>query len=125
MMANGTMTNSAHGMVARQELLQQLLKNRPIMAKQDFMGLMAEAEFYNLFRDIFSSLDQQQSGFVKAKELDRVLCGVRDLVSDNARNSNARSSSRNSRKSIIDVDDDEMLIDYEKFSRMLLGSTLL
>jgi calmodulin/calcium-binding protein CML len=44
-------------------------------------------------------------------DLDRVLCGVRDLISDD-------------RKSIIDVEDDEMLIDYEQFSRMLLGSAL-
>ena len=82
------------------------------MTYEDFMGLMAEAEFYYLFRDIFASLDVEDSGYVKAQDLDRILCGVRDLISDD-------------RKSIIDVEDKDMLIDYEQFSRMLLGTTLL
>jgi calmodulin len=82
------------------------------MTYEDFMGLMAEAEFYYLFRDIFASLDGEDSGYVKAGDLDRVLCGVRDLISDD-------------RKSVIDVEDKDMLIDYEQFSRMLLGTTLL
>jgi len=76
---------------------------------QDFMGVMAEAEFYHLFRDTFSSLDKYDSGFVRASDLDRVLCGVRDLISDD-------------RKSIIDVEDKEMMIDYDHFSKMLLGT---
>lgn len=83
-----------------------------ILTFQDFMGIMAEAEFYYLFRDIFASLDTNDTGFVKAGELERVLCGVRDLISDD-------------RKSIIDVEDDDMLIDYEQFSRMLLGTALI
>ncbi len=82
------------------------------MTYEDFMGLMAEAEFYYLFRDIFASLDVEDSGYVKARDLDRILCGVRDLISDD-------------RKSVIDVEDKDMLIDYEQFSRMLLGTTLL
>ena len=82
------------------------------MTLTDFMGIMAEAEFSALFKSIFASLDKQDSGFVKASELDRVLCGVRDLISDD-------------RKSIIDVEDKEMLIDYEQFIRMMLGSALL
>jgi calmodulin len=82
------------------------------MTYEDFMGLMAEAEFYYLFRDIFASLDVEDSGYVKAMDLDRVLCGVRDLISDD-------------RKSVIDVEDKDMLIDYEQFSRMLLGTTIL
>jgi calmodulin len=82
------------------------------MTYEDFMGLMAEAEFYYLFRDIFASLDSEDSGYVRARDLDRVLCGVRDLISDD-------------RKSVIDVEDKDMLIDYEQFSRMLLGTTLL
>ena len=82
--------------------------NLPVLTKDDFMGIMAEAQFYYLFRDIFKALDPEDSGFVKAGELDRVLCGVRDLVSAD-------------RNSIIDVDDKEMLVDYEQFSRMLLG----
>lgn len=82
-----------------------------VMNIEDFMGLMAEAEFFYLFRDIFASLDKNDTGFVKAKELDQVLCGVRDLISDD-------------RKSIIDVEDHDMLIDYQQFSRMLLGTAL-
>lgn len=65
-----------------------------------------------MFLDIFASLDKQDSGFVKARELDQALCGVRDLISDD-------------RKSVIDVDDRDMLIDYEQFARMLLGTTLI
>ncbi|GKY93933.1 hypothetical protein MPSEU_000360200 [Mayamaea pseudoterrestris] len=88
------------------------INGESVLSISDFMGIMAEAEFFSLFKDIFSSLDKQDSGFVKASELDRVLCGVRDLISDD-------------RKSIIDVDDMEMLIDYEQFTRMMLGSALL
>jgi calmodulin len=87
-------------------------KSVPMMTYEDYMGIMAESEFYNLFTEIFSSLDEKKSGYVKARDLDRVLCGVRDLISDD-------------RKSVIDVDDKDMLIDYEQFSRMLLGTTLI
>jgi CRP-like cAMP-binding protein/Ca2+-binding EF-hand superfamily protein/thiol-disulfide isomerase/thioredoxin len=87
----------------------------PSMNYDDFMGLMAEAEFYHLFRDIFASLDENNSGYVKARELDRVLCGVRDLISDD----------RGGNKSVIDVEDKDMLVDYEQFSRMLLGTSLV
>lgn len=82
-----------------------------IFTYDDFMGIMAEAEFYHLFSDTFSHLDKHNSGFVKARDLDRVLCGMRDLISDD-------------RKSIIDVEDQDMMIDYEQFSRMLLGGAL-
>jgi Ca2+-binding EF-hand superfamily protein len=88
------------------------LNGRPEMDFQDFEGLMAEAEFYNLFRDVFATLDTQNSGFVKAGDLDRVLAGVRDLITDD-------------RKSLIDIEDADVLIDYERFSRMLLGTALI
>jgi Ca2+-binding EF-hand superfamily protein/CRP-like cAMP-binding protein/thiol-disulfide isomerase/thioredoxin len=77
----------------------------------DFMGIMAEAELYHLFRDTFAALDADNTGFVKAADLDRVLCGVRDLIADD-------------RNSIIDVEDKDIMIDYEQFSKMLLGVTL-
>jgi calmodulin len=104
---------------ADDELLGMIAKNRDdeidgeaVLTFQDFMGMMAETEFYHLFRDIFASLDTNDTGFVKAGDLERILCGVRDLISDD-------------RKSIIDVEDDDMLIDYEAFSRMLLGTALI
>ncbi len=81
------------------------------ITKEDFFGLMAESETYQLFIDTFKALDPQDTGFVRAKDLDRILCGVRDLISDD-------------RKSIIDVEDMEMMVDYEQFSRMLLGTSL-
>lgn len=81
------------------------------ITKEDFFGLMAESETYQLFTDTFQTLDPKDTGFVRAKDLDRILCGVRDLISDD-------------RKSIIDVDDMEMMVDYEQFSRMLLGTSL-
>lgn len=75
----------------------------------EFMGVMAEAEFYYLFKDTFASLDKDNSGYVQAYKMDKVLSGLRDLISDD-------------RKSIIDVEDKEMLIDYETFSRMMIGT---
>jgi len=74
----------------------------------EYMGVMAEAEFYFLFRETFNALDKQNVGFLKVEDLDRVLDGVRDLISDD-------------RKSIIDVEDKDMLIDYDAFAKMLLG----
>mmetsp|Transcript_42086 Transcript_42086/g.59115 ORF Transcript_42086/g.59115 Transcript_42086/m.59115 type:complete len:467 (-) Transcript_42086:82-1482(-) len=88
-----------------------MLDGKESITQEDFMGIMAEAEFFTLFKDMFRSLDKHESGFVRAGDMDRVLCGMRDLISDD-------------RKSIIDVEDKDMLIDYEQFSVMLLGSTL-
>lgn len=88
------------------------IDDESVLNLTDFMGIMAETEFYHLFRDIFASMDPNDTGFVKKADLERVLCGVRDLISDD-------------RKSIIDVEDDDMLIDYEQFTRMLLGSALI
>lgn len=84
---------------------------RKVITAEDFTGLMAEAEIYYLFLDTFRALDPQDTGFVRAKDLDRVLSGVRDLIADD-------------RHSIIDVDDREMMVDYEQFARMLLGTAL-
>jgi calmodulin/calcium-binding protein CML len=105
------------GDVKTDEELLQIMENasldgEQVMNGQDLEGLMAEAEFYYLFRDVFATLDTQDSGFVKASDLDRILCGVRDLISSD-------------HKSLIDVEGDDVLIDYERFSRMLLGTTLL
>jgi len=89
----------------------QKTENNKTITKEDFFGLMAESETYQLFIDTFQMLDPKDTGFVRAKDLDRILCGVRDLISDD-------------RKSIIDVEDSEMMVDYEQFSRMLLGTSL-
>jgi calmodulin len=75
----------------------------------EFLGVMAEAEFYYLFKDTFATLDPHNSGYVQAGKLDKILCGLRDLISDD-------------RMSIIDIDDKDMLIDYESFSRMMIGT---
>ena len=79
------------------------------ISMDEFMGVMAEAEFYYLFKETFATLDKQNSGYVQAYKLDKVLCGLRDLISDD-------------RKSIIDIEDKDMLIDYETFSRMMIGT---
>lgn len=101
-----------------QELLDLIEKShfsamggKKIITEEDFTGIMAEVEIYYLFLDTFTALDSNNTGFVRAKDLDRVLCGVRDLISDD-------------RHSIIDVVDKEMMVDYEQFSRMLLGLSL-
>lgn len=82
------------------------------ITREEFMGVMAEAEFYNLFKETFQELDQGKTGFVRAGDLDSVLGGVRDLIGDKRHTS------------IIDVDDKDMLVDYEQFSKMLLGAAL-
>ena len=48
-----------------------------VMNFEEFMGVIAEAEFYYLFLDTFEMLDVNNTGFVSAGDLDRVLCGVR------------------------------------------------
>eukprot|EP00980_Cylindrotheca_fusiformis_P028714 scaffold22639_cov105-Cylindrotheca_fusiformis.AAC.8 len=82
------------------------------ITREEFMGVMAEAEFYNLFKETFQELDQENTGFVRAGDLDSVLGGVRDLIGDKQHTS------------IIDIDDKDMLVDYEQFSKMLLGAAL-
>jgi Ca2+-binding EF-hand superfamily protein len=86
-------------------------QNKQVITYRDFFGIMAEVEFYNLFLETFRALDHRNSGFVRAKDLDRVLCGIRDLVTGD-------------RFSIIDVEDTDMMVDYEQFSKMLLGGSL-
>jgi len=81
------------------------------MTKREFMGVMAEAEFYYLFLDTFEMMDVNKTGFVSAGDLDSALCGIRDLISDD-------------RMSIIDTDDMDMQIDYETYADMLLGKPL-
>jgi len=99
------------------ELAEMINKSNPLVdgnaeiTFEEFMGVMAEAEFYYLFTDTFNTLDPKQTGYVRARDLDVALCGMRDLISDD-------------RMSIIDIDDKDMLIDYEQFSRMLLGTNL-
>ena len=77
----------------------------------EFMGVMAEAEFYNLFLETFEMLDVNNTGYVTAGDLNRVLGGVRDLISDD-------------RMSIIDTSDSDMQVDYETYANMLLGKPL-
>jgi len=81
------------------------------MSKSEFMGIMAESEFYYLFLSTFEMLDVNKTGYVAAGDLDRVLCGVRDLISDD-------------RMSIIDTSDLDMQVDYETYADMLLGKPL-
>lgn len=54
----------------------------PAISRDEFMGVMAEAEFYNLFTETFKELDRDNTGYVRAGDLDDVLGGVRDLISD-------------------------------------------
>jgi calmodulin len=67
------------------------------MTLDEFMGVMAEAEFYSLFTEIFQALDKDKTGYVRAGDLDEVLDGVRDLIS-------------NDRKSLIDVEDQDVQV---------------
>ena len=97
-----------------EELMEMINKANPMVdgnteiTYDEFMGVMAEAEFFSLFNDTFNALDKHNSGFIKAGEIDSILSGMRDLISDD-------------RNSLIDVEDKDMLINYEQFSKMLLG----
>lgn len=99
-----------------QEIVQEshpdLIVSSNAMSFSDFMGIMAEAEFYYLFLDTFKALDKNQSGFVRIGDLNQILCGMMDLVCDTKTN-------------IIDMNDEDMLIDYEQYSKMLLGANAI
>jgi calmodulin len=85
--------------------------DNPLISSDEFLGLCAEAEFYNLFTETFQELDRGNTGYVRAGDLDEILGTVRDLIS-------------NDRTSIIDGEDKDLLVDYEQFSKMLLGAAL-
>ncbi len=55
------------------ETSHQALDGRQVITYEDFMALMAEDEFYHLFLEAFAALDKWDSGYVRAKDLDRVL----------------------------------------------------
>ena len=110
---------SARASKSTDELMEMIARVSPkfdktteiAISRDEFMGVMAEAEFYNLFTAIFNDLDEGNTGYVRAGDLDEVLGGVRDLIS-------------NERTNLIDGDDKDMLVDYEQFSKMLLGAAL-
>lgn len=114
---------SARKEISDRELLEMINKANPSrmtseawnmstgITLDEFLGVMAEAEFYYLFTETFQELDRDNTGYVRAGDLDEVLGGVRDLISDD-------------RKSIIDVEDKDFQVDYEQFARMLLGAAL-
>ena len=77
----------------------------------EFLGVIAEAEFYFLFTETFQELDTNNIGYVQAGALDDILGTVRDLIS-------------NDKTSIIDGQDRDTLVDYEQFSKMLLGASI-
>ena len=89
----------------------QMAEDSSTITREEFMGVMAEAEFYNLLRETFQELDPDQTGYVRAGDLDEILGGVRGLVSDNPTN-------------IVSSEDKDVLVDYEQFSKMLLGAAL-
>ncbi|GMH93922.1 hypothetical protein TrST_g7951 [Triparma strigata] len=78
----------------------------------EFLGMMAEAEFYYLFVDTFNALDRYNSGYVRAGDLKQVLVGMGGVVMGS-----------DEKLSVVKVDDEDMLIDYEQFSRMLIGAS--
>jgi Ca2+-binding EF-hand superfamily protein len=110
---------SARAKKTDNELLEMIKRSNPLfhgnaeygITRDEFMGVMAEAEFYSLFTETFEALDTENTGYVRAGDLDEVLDGVRDLISDD-------------HKSIIDVEDKDIQVDYEQFSKMLLGAAL-
>jgi Ca2+-binding EF-hand superfamily protein len=56
-------------------------------------------------------LDRDNTGYVRAGDLNEVLEGVRYLITED-------------RKSMIDVEDQDVQVDFEQFARMLLGAAL-
>jgi len=110
---------SARKNVSDDEILEMIKKANPSydgskfgrITLKEFMGVMAEAEFYSLFTEVFQALDTDNTGYVRAGDLDQALNGIRDLISDDHR-------------SIIDVEDQDVQVDYEQFAKMLLGAAL-
>lgn len=110
---------SARKKISDEELTSIIHKTNPgvddVVAQgislSEFLGVMAEAEFYNLFTETFQELDKDGTGYVRAGDLDEVLHGLRDLVGYD-------------RKSLIDVEDQDVQVDYEQFAKMLLGAAL-
>mmetsp|Transcript_39669 Transcript_39669/g.119168 ORF Transcript_39669/g.119168 Transcript_39669/m.119168 type:complete len:483 (-) Transcript_39669:62-1510(-) len=110
---------SARARKTDEELLEMIRKSNPVyhvdtgyeITLDEFLGVMAEAEFYTLFTETFQALDEDNTGYVRAGALDEILGGVRDLISDD-------------HKSIIDTEDKYIQVDYEQFSKMLLGAAL-
>jgi calmodulin len=110
---------SARAEKSNEELLRMMAIANPRMmnspdhgiTRDEFMGVMAEAEFFNLFKETFQELDKDSTGYVRAGDLDEVLGGVRDLISDD-------------QGIIIDVEDKDILVDYEQFVKMLIGAAL-
>ena len=110
---------SARAKKTDEELLEMIRRSNPHFSgnaeygitRDEFLGVIAEAEFYSLFTEMFEALDTENTGYVRAGDLDEVLGGVRNLISDD-------------HKSLIDVEDKDILIDYEQFSKMLLGAAL-
>ena len=80
------------------------------ITRNEFLGVMAEAEFYNLFTETFQELDREKTGYVRAGDLAEILGGVQDMVSDETK------------INLINGEDADMLIDYEQFSKILLGA---
>eukprot|EP00563_Minutocellus_polymorphus_P003938 CAMPEP_0181046284 /NCGR_PEP_ID=MMETSP1070-20121207/14263_1 /TAXON_ID=265543 /ORGANISM="Minutocellus polymorphus, Strain NH13" /LENGTH=607 /DNA_ID=CAMNT_0023124877 /DNA_START=96 /DNA_END=1919 /DNA_ORIENTATION=- len=81
------------------------------MTLNEFLGVMAESEFYNLLTETFQTLDSQSTGYVRAGDLNGVLGGVRDIVGVK-------------HKTIIDSEDENVRVDIEQFTKMLLGIAL-
>ena len=82
------------------------------LTKEEFLAIMAEAEFYNLFVNTFNTLDVYNSGFVRGSDINRILKGINDLISDE------------NFSLIQEVGGDDNLINYEQFTKMLLGTKL-
>ena len=72
---------------------------------------MTEAEFYYLFTDTFNRLDPMQTGYVYVRDINIVLYKMHNIIS-------------NGRISMIGIKNKDILIDYEQFSTMLLGTNL-
>ena len=51
-----------------------------MMTLNEFLGVMAESEFYNLLTETFQTLDEANTGYVRAGDLNGVVGGVRDIV---------------------------------------------
>jgi len=77
----------------------------------EFIGMMAEAEFYYLFVETFEYLDKKGSGFIRAGDITAAITGMESFISVE-------------KTSFLKLDDEDMLINYEQFSKMLLGSAL-
>ena len=90
---------------------------------EEFMGIAAEAEFYQILKETFESMDHKNTGYVRVEHISDLLQEIQKLYP------NKEGESENACKTMIQAiiessktkDGKDMFLNYEDFTRSLLG----